>query len=650
MSKRIFQTFLADKCRIGVAEAAEVILERISRGLQTTTIVLPPRYGKSNLMRSVSIEAMHIGLVGAVVCLVPWVFLAEQLNYRNSVKQMERLHGMDQAPARPRASDYDILSGKINPRFYEDQPQRAWWTMTMAQACQESTRLILKSAATHFKDDEHRPLLVWIDECHLTSSGEDGWGEIARELSLAGAHLVLLTGTPERSDNVAPFGFKTIELDREDEEKWRRAAVQPEEDGLVALEKISQQKVRNKLIADYKVSLKQAWSADILAGLFARYFTFKSDGEDVHDQSITEGRRSLAAAVRKPEVIAQAVDLMLDEMKNRRANAEGRDTAAIVFVGSDRYTDNSIANDEKKDYECRQVKRIIEERWKRFFGTSADVKIATLGDDNGVKARKTIVRFVGDDIIPGEGDVIIVKQMGGVGLDAPRLKIGVDLSTTRSLSNTIQRWLRIATKYGKVRYGTMILPGDANTMALWEAIVREEGGQTSYDNLSVIDTKIVGTTEGDESPELTISEPARYGAIDTELRYVDVDEDLNVDAIFESDPSLAILLTRSKVADMIAKGLLKVPEKMVSPPSTMRDINQIIQDRLSTIHKYSKQLASRAAPYSESDTTNDWVTALKQIMIQAKNFAGIAGELKTCRDINKLEAMIHHLERKVQSS
>src|SRR5258707_1244612 len=67
-----------------------------------------------------------------------------------------------------------------------------------------------------------------------------------------------------------------------------------------------------------------------------------------------------------------------------------------------------------------------------------DVVIATSAADG----KEVIERFAG-----GHGDVLIVKQMAGMGLDLPWVKVGLDLSATRTYAALIQRMFRPATPH-----------------------------------------------------------------------------------------------------------------------------------------------------------------------------------------------------------
>jgi hypothetical protein len=138
-----------------------------------------------------------------------------------------------------------------------------------------------------------------------------------------------------------------------------------------------------------------------------------------------------------------------------------------VFVGND--TDE----DEQDNQHAKQVVAVLEEKasWLK-------VVIATSTTDN---PQRKIEQFQA-----GEGDVLIVKQMGGVGMDVPRLKVCLDLSTFRTAQLFTQRICRIATVW---QYGpdpkdlmlacTYITPDDRASRDLFDEFIGMEGGDAS---------------------------------------------------------------------------------------------------------------------------------------------------------------------------
>jgi superfamily II DNA or RNA helicase len=622
-----------DRCRPGIGRALRASLRELRSGKTTICLVMAPRYGKSHFMRQLSVELIERDVASVCIALGPWTFLRDQLNDKNKIEDMVKHHAI----RRPKVIVHDVLSGSLDPEFYKVTPRRHWWSLTMAQAYTPKTRSILCDLAAQFKH-EKRPLVVFIDESHLTSIGDYGWGKLAAELKAAGAILILLTGTPERADNVAPYGFRTEEVDRAD---FQYKVFKKIDDEQTKMEFFEAEKVRYRVIPDVPmVGLQQAWNEKALTKLQHRFFGFKTDGELVIEIANHKARRALGAALRDSETIRFAVREMLDELRLRRQTDGGHGasaptTAAIVFVGNDR------ADDDVNDWHAREVRRIIIQEWSNFLPGKPKVQITTrhTTDDDSEKAAEAIKSFV-----DGDGDIIIVKQMGGVGLDAPRIKVGLDLSTIRTKSNTTQRWLRLATLWEDVTHGTMILPNDPITMQLWHDIVEEQGGQYSIENATLIDSKIIRTEPKAPDPKPVISDQQRAGSIDQSLRLVEADLDQKLDAIFAKSPIFAIRFTRRELADEYEKGLFRdiVLDDITAeppPPVTIFDATAEVDKKIGRINDHCKQLANREASYEKDGDRAEneiWVNHFRRWMSEAKNYAGIRGELKTCRDINKL--------------
>ena len=94
------------------------------------------------------------------------------------------------------------------------QPQREAFLSTTIQFIQQN----LDSVKDWVESEVHRtglPVLVFIDECHSASITNE-WGQIVPVLTEAGAHVVLLTATPERADFTRIPGFEFDEVDEEE--------------------------------------------------------------------------------------------------------------------------------------------------------------------------------------------------------------------------------------------------------------------------------------------------------------------------------------------------------------------------------------------------------------------------------------------------
>lgn len=645
-----FQTFVSSPARPRVSDCVEVIKRNVQTK-KTTTIVLPPRYGKSNVIRLSSIELIQSNIAGCAIAMAPWTMLRDQLVDDDTMSRMVLDYNFSGAPRAPDRITADILSGRIDPKFYEDKPPRLFWAMTMGQASQPATMEVLKGAAQHFRM-LGRPMVVFIDEGHTVASDSEGWGEIARVLSSHGAHIVLLTGTPERADNTAPFGFETEEMSRD---CYEYKVSKSFDEDFNLRQTVRADRVEYRLKADVNVTLREAWEQGIICNIQPRFFTFKVDGQEVSSESLSkaEARRALAIAVREKQVIREAVRLMINDVRVRRsANDFTRSSAAMIFTGNDEAEDG-------KDFHAREVRRIVRDEWQAAFGTEPVVYIATLDEKgDGKKAQELIERFVGryrnldtKKVEPATGDVLIVKQMGGVGLDGPRIKTLVDLSTVRTKANATQRWLRVATEWRnknyRVNHGTIIIPDDANTVGLYDDIVKENGGQSLTENQVVIDEQLVEKGETEPRDEPVISDARRNGATDSSLLKIDAERDVLIDTVLMQHPFLVDRLTRVEIARLMVDGLIQVTapaDASQVPQSVVRNLATEIKDCRDNCNETAKKIVNKTVRY-EGPGSTQYGEEISRVMGMAKIEAGIVGALDKCRDIEKLKKLEQILDR-----
>ena len=612
-----------------VADAVDTIVRRITEGQSTTAIVMPPRTGKSDVIRAAALELA--ALLNAVsVALSPWLFLREQLINKDKVIKMgERLRIPRYAP--------DKLEGLFEWDFYLATPTRDLWSMTISAAAQEASLIQLEQAAAHLKRQQ-RLLVIYIDEGHLISSEQAGWGKIAARLEAAGAHIVLLTGSQHRSDNIAPFGFRVKELSRE-AVRYRVPTYDPVGDPIFQV--YTAERVAFKLEADYELRRRDAWAKGYLVPVQARWFSYYSDGQVI--SAVTDAakvRKALSRAVRDPEVIRQAAELLVDDVMTRRNTTPT--SASIVFVGND-------AQDEAEDERhTNQVKNIVEAVWREKTGIAPIVVTAMQHGMKQEEAAKRITRFVGTDEVPGFGDVLIVKQMGGVGLDAGRMKTALDLSVIRTSSGGIQRWLRIATPWDDAdskplaTNGTLIIPDDIITKALYAHVVANEGG-----DLASLANKVRLEDEerepGEPPPEPEISNPFNAGVTDLHLDTIGFAKDELVSKVLRQQPKLALIYDRVEIARRLDSGQITITNDDGSVSQTVvDDLSGHLERFWTRINELTMKYANSKCNYGTDRA--GWTQYRKNITSEAKRRAGIEGKTRSCRDIPRLEAMIKYLE------
>lgn len=619
-----------------VAAAVDTIIRRISEGESTTAIVKPPRTGKSDVIRATALEAAEA--FGAVsVALSPWLFLRDQLINKDKVTKM----GLRLRIPRYRP---DLLEGLFGCDFYLATPKRDLWSMTISAAGQDASMIQLEDAAARLKE-QGRLLIVYIDEGHLVSSEQSGWGKIAARLAAAGAHIVLLTGSKHRSDNIAPFGFQVTELSRK--------AVDyrvPGHDGAgePIFQVYSAERVAYEINADYEFTRRNAWMKGYLVPIQARWFSYYVEGQEV--SAITDAaivRKALSKAVRDPDVIRQAAEILVDDVMTRRHSAAT--SAAIVFVGND------AQNESEDERHTNQVRSIIEAVWLQKTSVSPIVITAMQHGMKQEEAAKRINRFVGSDESPGVGDVLIVKQMGGVGLDAGRIKTALDLSVIRTSSGGIQRWLRIATPWEDTNAkplatnGTLILPNDMITVRLYGYVVANEGG-----DLESLVNKVRLEDEEREpdspTPDLEISNPFNAGVTDLHLSTIGFGKDELVTKALRQQPKLALIYDRVEIARRLDSGQIIITEDDEDTDGTVivDDVSSDLVRLWDQINAATRKYANLKCDYGVDQAA--WTHHRKIITSEGKTRAGIKGALRDCRDVPRLEAMLNCLRTWIEAS
>ena len=305
------------------------------------------------------------------------------------------------------------------------------------------------------------PPVWYIDECH-TGSRDNEWGKTARALQDAGAFLVLLIATPYRTDQSQVEGFQYKEVGRD-----TRIA-------RLGSELWEQESIRYELTADHITTFKEAWDERpqalcylarvALEAPLHQYKTFTGEWQGdrmLSELSYADALRTLSRLVRDDDFVREAAECFLGVLSNRRAVFE--DTAGLVYVGSD------VSGDEANAH-VTQVADAL-----KAIDPDLNIIIATSATEDAAERLGAFQQ--------GEGDVLIVKQMGGVGMDVPRLKVCLDLSTVRTLNAVVQRVCRTATMWNPtgdpedmVRTATYITPADAPAKELWNEFVEKEGG------------------------------------------------------------------------------------------------------------------------------------------------------------------------------
>lgn len=625
---KAFRTFLSSPARPRIADAVEVILTRIADGEKATAIIKPPRTGKSNVIRLAAIEGVETGLIAGAVVLAPWLQLRKQII---NIVKIQTMAKQFKIPGTIRIKTTEWESRTITTDFLRSTPCHLH-SFTLSAARRPTCMTILIDTARYCREVLGKPLLILIDEGHMVA-GKDGWGDLAIQLSEAGAHVVLLTGTPDRADNLAPFGFRTTERLIAKDIEYRTFGPKIGDQRMIQERRAD--RVAYRLDADFTMTLREAWDVmpSLLCRLRVRWVSCKINGVDLVDVEDDD----LRAVVQDPGFIETAIDILLDEVALRRSNKTFASTGFIVYVGSD-------YEGETKDAHAKLVMTALQRKWEARFRRKGLIELATLNEnDEGHKALDIIQRFC-----DGHSDGIVVKQMGGVGLDVERLKVALDLSTIRTPGNWVQRMLRVATLWDDMTHGTLILPETRKTRTLYKETVEDEGGDlTKLVNSDVID-EWEAPAPGDD-PEIEISDAEASGASD-------MADDFSKDTtslilrVMRLYPQLG-KLSFPDVKALIEAGGIIVPasddnnnqDDEEETPVTVVNVGDAAEEKRKQIYERADELASREIAYMPANRT-PWVNARKKWIGRAREAAGILCSLPKCQDINRLQAALDFLK------
>ena len=524
-------------------QAYTKLIERVRDGAKGVSLVLPPRVGKTDVMRIGGLRLIRDKYVSAALILVPDRILLHQAFDRAKLRESFQRYELDYRP------DTYPMSDQPRPREMRNADLVG---MTIQMASTSNRQLLVSNWVDYVTRRDGVPPVVFFDECHTASVG-NVWGNTLDRLQEQGCIVVMVTATPFRTDRQQIPNFRVEPIG----DSWDSRYYRPVGNGLLGEFEATYQ--WGQMRPDHNTEFREVWDeADppILCKIYHRkfdiYLTERLEATDDPvgamklselDRSDEEGvRQVLRTELRKRHIIERAVRIFIDEMAGRRL-AEGTGaTQGIIFVGSNNQELDTLENQHAQDV-LSAVRRLSNDRLL--------AAIATSDDDNAIE---TI-----DDFVAGELDVIIVKQMAGRGLDVPSLKVELDLSNTKTANAFIQRITRPCTmwRYGPkptdlAQYCTYISPEDYLSTEMFERLIKEEGGE--YLVLDKGDETLLRTFEpmGGNPPPPHTSLEAEEIIPPTILQDSDDNRATGglvglVDYVFDQDPDLFNATTKGAV-------------------------------------------------------------------------------------------------------
>ena len=521
------------KTRPGQRLAITEIIRRIVAGEKFTSVVLPTRYGKSDVIRLSSLQLYADQSVSGSMVLSPGGDLRSQIVRKSKLQEMcrryevpyalaKKVHELKHTELNPLANDIYLLSTTIQ---YANRNR------------EDIARLI--DSRVH---QTGLPFIVFVDETHMVSK-KNQWGKSISAFVDAGALAVLLTATADRADlqEIPGFTYETI-LRRDQFKK-----VKTRKGDIVEVDLYKGTESLISIKADVSITFKQAWDEDPsplctlsrdLIDVNLRQIIDSITAEDdqlLSELSPSQARMVIGKAVRDERVMRKGVAMFVEEL--RRAKAVEPELAGIIFTGHDQDSDS------ESNGHANAVRAMIEEQ------SQFECIVATSNCEDDTVSNH-LQKFES-----GRGDVLIVKNAGGAGFDCSRLKVLLDLSSVRTFSSTVQRIMRVATPHGKITNAIVITLADILMSAIWESVVTESGGEWIDGNYDLVNHWEEPPGDGPSPRRSWQIEGSEFGSYDDILgKSGDMVLRPEVEKLLSMFPVIGTVHTKPAIAEILKGG------------------------------------------------------------------------------------------------
>lgn len=467
--------------RRGHIEGVLTACRRFSEGKRYTSIVLPTRYGKSDLARFLTFASVY-GLETETGTIPPFascaLFLSHQRFLGDQILDSDRWITFIARIGFANLVQLQPAMTSINevPSSIKDIPANCIFLSSTVHKIAANTNVFQEWIRSMPK-----PPIVIADEAQFYSEAEDkAWGPALKAAADAGAFVLPMTGTPIRADKEPIPGFEQS-LSDADETTFVKVEVVDENPDIkddddkntrqwLKIEKYAREYRHYELKPHFVVHRKEAWQLKYLCRVQRALVEIKTDKGPLHLLSRGEQQNTLSKALRNPDVI--------DKFINEAEKKIGEYRKYISNAGCIVFTQNNT-ND---DNHAERVSRLLEKRGYQVIRATMD--------SSGDALAQCISRFAEH----GQGDFLVVKQAAGAGLDCPRIKVCMDLSNVRTDAACEQRWNRCATPAqadiggGMVTVATLIAPDETKGNEIFRRIYEDQEGSAEENTDELIDT------------------------------------------------------------------------------------------------------------------------------------------------------------------
>lgn len=458
-----FTRQLPDNPRTEIVQAIQLIVQRYLDGESYTSIDIPPRYGKSAIIRLTALEINALTRA-PVVMTAPWKDNVDQIKDTKKTEETFKTYGIP-------------LTISFSAHRITALPTHSWWklvtgvptllTCTLGLINNKSNRQQFLDGLCDIRDRfKCRPVFL-IDEAHLIKTLQQ-WGQfVEKVVKESDTYVVVLTGTtvpgiPGFECKYGDWKDFVRKIPRRKFENGKVKYVREEWEG--------QRREVTDIEADISVLWRHAWDIGALARVNVAWTnTDVSDTKsneplgplsDLPQQALN-GR--IKEIMESPDIMSQMAKIAVRRLVHKRLKYPS--TQGIVFTGADEFNLDTIKS--SVDKHAKKFRQLLKEE-ADVIKANLRIEIAT----GNVHDADAVVKSFRN----GEIDILIVKMMGAVGLDVPPCKVLVWLSRMRSGPLAIQALSRVLTTWGNSR-ADMILPKDKRMVDLYDRVVRDQGGE-----------------------------------------------------------------------------------------------------------------------------------------------------------------------------
>lgn len=617
LSEELLKHSSMENARDGQVGMINRSLYNLKGGKKNTPLVGATGVGKTDVIRTVAIEAKDQGLCGGTIVVVPNIVLCNQLNNQFKINQW-----LERFKVKPKRKVKYSKVDKFSINMFENDEY--WTVMTNAMFCLNSPEII--KFCSLFKSRNGLDVLLIADEVHLFSD-QNKWGEALLSWQNAGSRTIQSTATSFRGDGAVIPGFEYIKIG---ETKKENHVPSSKDKNIMEVFETTQSLL--ELQSDYTYSFKRAWEDKVIC-LIERHFidveiTLPNGSKaKISELAPSKTTNLLTKICRDPNVISECVKFFVGRLEKRRKNHP--EISGIVFCGND------LSDSDNEDDHAKEIKS-----WIERYDSSLRVVLAT----NHIEEYKSNI----EDFGLGKYDVLIVKQMGGVGLDIPTCKVELDLSSVRQAVSFVQKINRPSRRYKNILTCDYIAPADVLCQRLFDKFVTDQGGEMVKTDSTKTGEYEIEPTDIEKGGTTKVNKAWYDGCIGTD-QTTSSHSEMNefYEPMISMFPELIDALPSSRIIELakkVGKDNLTMTKKVETiDVSKEREILRKTADQLAK--KYAKMMVKMTS--DDENKKKTYIDSYKEIYINAKRKSGIRlnRSMDYVLNIKDLENMIHYMEQ-----